>query len=221
MIAMPPGAGVRLSAAGSQFSLPLWLYWVEIAREQAALSKKHRPSNETLDALSATLIGEERERPDESEKEARQETFSALIAVTAAAFSLDAFYGSVKPLVKPPANKSARERQILECLKLGFKVGRHTARWQRELDWLFETRRNAVHHSEKFKPTVVVRTTNETLVAGGPETFNFSADSAERAATFASELIQTCLDNPKPATQEWAEMRLDAQEKVARAGGSS
>jgi hypothetical protein len=214
-IMLPPGASVRFTPTGTAFSLPLWLYWSQISRQQSATARRHAPSDEMIDAMSASVAGEDREKPDGSEKEQRQETFAAMVAVSAAAFAIDAFYGSVKPLVKPPASKAPREWQIIECLKLGFKIGRHAGRWQAELDWLFETRDNAVHHSETFEPTIVVRTTDATVVAGGPETFDFSAESAERAFGFASEVIQKCLDNPKPPTAEWAELRRDAQRKMA------
>lgn len=208
---LPPGAGLRLGTHGSAFSLPLWVYWVEIARQQVEVAREHSPSDELIDAISAHAP----DRPDESAKRAGQETYAAMIAVTAAGFALDGFYGSVKPLVNPPPSKAARERQVLECLKLGFKLGQRPTKWLQELDWLFAARRNAVHHSEKFEPTVVVRATAETVVAGGPETFNYSVASAERAHGLASEIIQTCLDNPKAVTREWADQRREALRKIA------
>ena len=221
LTALPPGAGLQIAlddtGRSQSFSLPLWLYWSEISRAQSEIARQHAPSDEMVDAISATIAGEERERPDESNREARQETLAALVAVSAASFALDAFYGSVKPLVDPPGSGAARERQIFECLKLGFQIGPYASRFLDDLDWLFETRRNAVHHSEQWEPAVPVRETEETIVIGGPETFNFSADSAERACGIAREVIQTCLENPKSATAEWAEKRRDAQEKMANA----
>jgi hypothetical protein len=209
MIELPPGATARIGEGGSAFSLPLWFYWMEISQRQAEIAEANRSSDEMIDALSAALAGEERERPDESDRNAKDGTFAAMIAIAAAAFAIDALYGTVKPLIKPPESSAARERQILECLKVGFEIGPHAERWLKELDWLFEIRRNGVHHAEKLSPTIVVRVTSETAVLGGPETFSFTAEAARRAADFATELIETCMENPKPATAEWAEARRD------------
>ena len=219
---MLPGATLELSnKRPARFALPLWVYWSEIARQHAEISRLHHPSDEIVDAISAAFTGEDRERPQEEvEKDVRHEPFSALVAITAAAFALDAFYGTVKPMVSPPKSDAARERQILECLKLGFKIGKHAPRWQEELDWLFTTRDNAVHHSEELQETVVVRMTAETVVVGGSETFNFSADSAERAARVVAEIIQTCLENPKAPLRDWAKLRRQALEKMAGVSSS-
>jgi hypothetical protein len=135
------------------------------------------------------------------------EMFAAMVAVAAAAHALDGFYGTVKPLVSPPASTASRGRQVLEALKLGFKIGPHASTWLTGMDWLFKTRDRAVHHDEVFPTLVSHRVTEETVVFGAPELEAFSAASAERAAELATTILITCIENPKPATAEWAAMR--------------
>jgi hypothetical protein len=217
---LPSGATLRLTKGeGGTFSLPLWSYWEQIARDHAAKAELCRPSDQEIDEISKKLRDADQDQPEEADREKEatktpesngqesgnnQEEFPSLIAVAAAAFAVDALYGAIKPLVNPPRSDAARCRQIVECLKLGFRVGPQGSEWLSEMDWLFETRDNAVHHAEEHRPLVVVRVTEHTVVAGGSESFAFSAESARRAADLCSEIIKTCIENPKPATSEWA-----------------
>jgi hypothetical protein len=100
---------VRFSPTRTDFALPLWASWTEIALRQASLAEEHQQSDARLDARSAELAGEERERPSETEGQPIDEVFSAMVAVTAAAFALDAFYGSVRPLVNPWKRRGSRK----------------------------------------------------------------------------------------------------------------
>jgi hypothetical protein len=204
LLAILPGTTAQFSPRGTKFAIPLWSYWAEIAQEQAARAEAGAPSDALLDALSLSNTDDNAELVDQREQVIRDEVFGGMIAIAAAAHAIDGFYGSVKPLIKPPSGSARRSRKILEALKLGFKVGRHSSRWQREIDWLFDTRDRMVHHAEEMRPTQITRMTDQTAVVGGPEGFDFSLANARRAADLAVEIIDTCLDHPKSATEEWA-----------------
>lgn len=208
MIELPPGAMVELTKDGSKASVPLWLYWLQIAESHAEMAEKARPSDAYLDYLSAQLahLDVPKVEPGEGENGVR-ETTAAMVAITAAAHALDGFYGAVKRSVQAPGSKAKRpkrHRQILETVKLGFRVGSFALQWLDELDWLFETRDLIVHHAEELRPLVVIRVTEQTVVAGGPEGFAVGADSARRAATLARKVISECLGHPRANTDHWA-----------------
>lgn len=181
---------------------PLWRDWLIVAERSAARSENKRPPDEAIDYQSASLAGETRERPEQMGNGA-EETREALVAINTAAFAIDCFYGSAKHAINPPESTAARERQILECLKLGFAIGAASHEWLDDLDWLFDLRRGSVHHSDSPSDTVVVRTTEETVVAGSAETARFNAVNARRAATLARRITETCLSRPKKCTAEW------------------
>ena len=54
--------------------------------------------------------------------------------------------------------------------------------------------------------------TDQVVVFAPPEAKTFSAENARRAADFAKEVIGHCMQHPKPATAEWAGMRLSSLE---------
>ena len=169
---------------------PLWLQWLAVAHEHAAEARKHAGP------------------PDLGSPEFR----AAMVAITAAAFALDGLYGAVKPLLNPPASSAPRQRQILEVLKLGFKLGRKPHKWLTEFDWLDEVRDSAVHHGEKPQPQVPHPEIDDLRIAF--ESGDFSAANAERAAVLVLDVVTTCFESPKPATRDWVERRRSAVEEV-------
>lgn len=171
--------------------------------------------DEGIDALAERAASEATRNVSDAGLEEYPEMVYSMVAVGAAAYALDGFYGSIKPLVNPPRSRGKRSRQILEALKLGFRIGSHAPRWQGELDWLFETRDSSVHHAEDFRPVVVSRTTEKTILAGGPECFSFSAESAGRAALLTFEIVRSCLERPKAATKAWAMERKGSFDVIA------
>jgi hypothetical protein len=205
MIELPPGATTVIDPDGTTASIPVWLYWLQIAESHAQRAIEARPSDALLDYASAQLA--QMNVPPvvaaEAENGARELTAS-MVAIGAAAHALDGFYGGFKPLVNPPSSDAKRSRQILEALKLGFKIGPQINQWLIDLDWLFDTRDGIVHHAEMFRPIVVSRVTDQTLVAGGPELFELGSGNAKRAAEIARDVMSTCVSRPKPTTADWA-----------------
>lgn len=206
MVQVPPGATARLAQdEPPTVAIPLWMLWLQIAAEHAVWAAEARKPDELIDALSSRLAGEDRVLPDWSP--GGSETKSSMVAVAAAAHALDGFYGSIKPLIPPPHPGGNRGRHIVELLKLAFDLGSAPHGWARDVDWLFKTRDDGVHHGERHRPLLVGRMTSETVVYSGAESFNFSAPSAARAASLVTDVVVACLDNPRPATQAWVDDR--------------
>lgn len=181
MVQLPPGAASHVREGTVEIMVPLWLYWVQVSLENARQSRRMRSSDAHLDSMSAALAGERAGFPDDgSGSNANQELLAAMVAVSSAAHAIDAFYGAIKPIVEPPRSRAKRSHQILEGLKLGFRIGNYAQAWLGELDWLFNHRDDLVHHSEQLRPAVVSRTTEHTDVFSAPEALDLSANSGTR-----------------------------------------
>jgi hypothetical protein len=205
---VPPNGTLRTSDDGpTVVRVALWQQWLAIADEHADRAGAARASDWTIDSHGAALAGLPVPESHPDAPTGDGELPAAMIAIAASAHAIDGLYGSVKPLINPPPSKAARHRQILETLKLGFNVGAHANRWLPEVDWLFGLRDSIVHHAEIFQPVVVTRTTERTVVVGGVESFDLTAESARRAASLARDVIETCLANPKAVTRGWAHVR--------------
>lgn len=187
---MPPGTAVLVGAGPGKYegSVSFAVLWLRVSLGHAAAA--------------------------EAQKAGGGVDFTpAVVAVTAAAFSLDALFGALRPIVNPPRpngrSKPARYAQVFELLKHGFVVsGRDQGHWQSELEWIFDLRDSSVHHAEMPRSFDRIGTTAEgDPVFGPPELQVYSADQARKAADFAREVLEHCLNNPKPSTREWAGIR--------------
>jgi hypothetical protein len=224
MYELPPGASVLLAAPGhgeSGLRLPIWLYWAQIAKKAADDAERLTPPDAHIDAMSARLAQQQVPIPDAPDRGSAQ-LHAGMIALSASAHSIDAFYGTIKPLVQPPAFRrgTRRERQILETLKLGFRIGKDAVLWAPDMEWLFSARDRLVHHAEEYRPLVVARVTSETVVISGMEAFAISAPSAQRAANLATAIIRTCLDRPRASTANWVASCRELAASLARPQGS-
>lgn len=186
-------------------SIPLWLYWLQIAKQYADRAiderKPEAPIYRNVDGIS---VGYDRR--------GNEEIAYAMIAISASASALDGIYGSITDLLaggmpqrkKGSRRSASRPHQILEGLKHGFKIGKQAPTWLKDLDWLFGIRDGIVHHGERLRPAVVVETTKDNVFMSVVEGYNLTARSAERAASLAREIIVTCAANPKPPLEVWS-----------------
>lgn len=111
-------------------------------------------------------------------------------------------HGALRPIVNPPATdgckKPPRHAQVMELLKHGFKIsGRDQGHWPTELEWLFRLRNLSVHHSEELQPLVEEIRTDRVVVFAPAEAETFSPENARRAANFAKEVIEHCMQHPE------------------------
>src|SRR4051812_97634 len=109
-----------------------------------------------------------------------REVHASLVAIAAAAFALDGFYGAVKLLVTAPVCES-RHSSVAETLKVAFKTGARTSKITDGVRWLFDLRDGAVHHSDAPRDVVEHRRTDRTIVYGAPEAVAYSASVAREA----------------------------------------
>jgi hypothetical protein len=126
---------------------------------------------------------------------------AAMVAVTASAHALDAFYGKFAPNIVTSQlkarwrkNRTSRSGRIAEGLKAGFRLG--GTEWSDDLVWLFKDRRNpALHHAEKARLTAkhpLGANTAQEMVA-------YSAESSQRAVNLMLDVFDTCTASPKVA----------------------
>lgn len=116
MAALPPGGTLHMEENANLVSIPIWLYWLQLARAHAVDASNAVLSDEMLDNLSARLAGEEVEPITAGD--GMVEMKEAMGAISAAAYAIDGFYGAVKPLVNPLKSNAKRHRQILETLSV-------------------------------------------------------------------------------------------------------
>ena len=166
----------------------LWGTWSEIAiaNERAAWRIRIKALKH---ATPAKFMGDEMK--------------PSLIAITAAAFALDALYGALKPICGDPVtSKDAKGWQhVLETFGHGFKLGRKASQWQPKFGSLFSAARDpAVHAKEAFATPVP-------HPLGGhaaPIYRTYSPKKAKEAVNLLMDVLDTLTSNPGPTTGPWA-----------------
>ena len=154
-----------------------WITWAEIAIDHEAEARRVR-----------FLKPAEEFRP-------------GLVAITAAAFALDAFYGVAEQLVPDPGTESPRGAVVAERLKQGVAGGPKAYTWPLRIKALFKTRREAVHFGEAAAPPVMHDALNSHV---SPEVFSWRLEAAQDAVDLVLEVFETWVENPSKLTKDWA-----------------
>jgi hypothetical protein len=216
IFALPAGGMARfMQGEPPMGSVSFAMLWLRLSLQYAAIAEQTRLTEEQAEEIARALTdGGKVEAKDRGDV---PEITAAVVAITAAAFALDAMHGALRPIVNPPATdgckKPPRHAQVMELLKHGFQVsGRDQGHWPTELEWLFRLRNLSVHHGEELRPLVEEMRTDRVVVFAPAEAETFSPENARRAADFAKEVIEHCIQHPKPATAKWAGMRLSSLE---------
>jgi hypothetical protein len=186
-----PGASLSVS-----IQTHLWIWWAQIAIEQETIARDARAH-----AVEITPS-------DEGFGEAfTREAHASMIAISAAAHSLDALYGAVKPNVTA-STAEKRPMKILEALCAGFEVrgAAGGGAWAREFRWLFDLRDAALHFEEASKPTVPHPAGGNS----GVENATYALESTTRAVDFLLEVLQLCVSSPRPPLTSWASAHAHA-----------
>jgi hypothetical protein len=212
---VPPGGaratgGVVTAKIASHF----WVSWTDVAIEHARMAGKARQR-----AVEA---------PDGSPAMGKAfdgELKAALVAITAAAFAVDAWFGAVKPMIPLPPHllaawtksgaRPSRAARVSETLNAGFAVGPVAARWGRQLKWLYALRDGAVHHDSLFveaapHPSGKSNVSRENAV--------YTAEASVAAADLALQIVTRCIGSPRPALFDlvkWCGDRVDVREALA------
>jgi hypothetical protein len=169
-------------ASGSE----LWLIWAHIAIEHA----------EGARAARAEIV---KEAAAGSEPDLNTELYPALIAIAAAATSLDGFATEVKkcgiPIKTPRVQQPTRAHWIWETLRAGFDVGSKTNSWPRDIKELFGLRVGGLHPKTVFGQPV-----QHPVVPNVPEArATYTTEAADAAVALMRDVYRTCRTTVRPA----------------------
>jgi hypothetical protein len=177
-------------------SYALWGQWGEIAVEREGMAR----------AARAELVAQHR-HGQEPAPAMLTELLASMVAISAAAHALDALYGQlVTPDIKMagPRDDKRREAHIRECLKRRFDTGKRDLEWVSGFQRLFDLRDAAVHAEEKPLPAVPHPSG---VSNAGQVNADYSAEEAVKAVDLMLDVLNTCVQNPKPSDAEakaWA-----------------
>lgn len=205
-------------------SLPLWIYWLQIANRHADTAEKASQAAQPLSlekARETSAAGGPVAGP-----EGNLEMIEAMVAISAAANVIDAVFGSLQQVDpwKPVGGRkknASRAGEILEQLKHSFLVGKYANDWSRELDWLFQVRHSIVHHSEQPRPMEIAAADAQHIVLSATEAYSLTATAARRATDFVDRMVTESLDRPREATRQWSERAKKLKRNMGPSPGPS
>jgi hypothetical protein len=126
----------------------------------------------------------------------------ALVAITAAAFALDAFYDVAGNYVDAAVSaKSSRGAKVAERLKRGVGPGKLAQDWPERIQALFELRREAVHSARKSWNPSRMRLSARTSIRAT----SVGASKATGAVDLLLEVLTGWADHPSAASAPWAD----------------
>ena len=165
-------------------SVDLWMSWVAIAADHAATATAARER-----ALLSPLEQVPRAHDDELR--------AALVAITASAFALDAFYLAVAQQIEPPATpvKQPRSASLLDTLQRGFALTGDLQQTRLGVEMLYTLRNRAVHHETQFRASVLHPSGRLHVTEEGA---TYTAEQAHATVELVAELILRCLAGPDP-----------------------
>jgi hypothetical protein len=226
IFAIPPG-GLMVTddqTGQTKASLPLWVYWLQIASRHAAEAEEASRNQRPLGLVKAREVG--RAGRPIAGPEGNLEIIEAMIAITGAANAIDAVFGALQQVDpwKPVGGRkknASRTGEILEQLKHSFVIGKQAMDWSRELDWLFQLRHSIVHHSERTRPMDIAAADAEYIVLSASEAFSLTAVAARRAADFVNRAVTECLEHPKVGARSWSQRAKKLKQSIGLAPGAS
>lgn len=178
----------------------MWARWVEVAVEHE------------LEARQAFKELMSRAHSDPLLVEFR----ASLVALTAAAHTIEALYGDIKYLIPIQPRQDKRHQQLRHSFRVAFGIpDALDQRFASELAWLFTRRDSAAHPYTESAPT-------EQHPAGintGVENSYFNAITSGRAVDLAMDLLAVSQSPPKPHTrwiERWAEERAPYHSGVVK-----
>ncbi len=164
----------------------MWARWLEIAVEHESAAKKSFRKI-VADPNSGAHMPEFRD---------------SLVAVTAAAYCVEALFGEIKYLIDPvEVKRPTRSRILARAFQEAFGIEpRNYARLQQELTWLFQLRNGVVHaYTEDELP---VR--HPAGINAGAEASRFNAVTSGRAVDVAMLVLQYA-EVPVAMGHRWVE----------------
>jgi hypothetical protein len=136
------------------------------------------------------------------------EMHASMVAIVAVALAIDSLHADVAPLIGRAADRRNRGGRhwgwMLETFREAFP---DATRWQRDLEWLFSLRDQAVHFRGQFEDPVPHP---ELPTNVSPQVVAFSTESASRAVSVLLTILDTVLAGPAtaPPVEAWGRERL-------------
>jgi len=199
--------GVMLGVPTVQLSSSFWMTWFEVAAEHARLAVEARAWAERApDDGIGTVLG----------AALADEMKAALVAVTASAFTVDAWYIAVRPNVPDIGERRSRSAYVVDTLKAGFDLRGAASRWGRQLKKLYRLRDGVAHHTSRFSeggPHPSGRTNVSAEMA------TYTAEQAVGSVDLALDVVTHCLTHPRPVHADlvsWCGARVHVVEFFER-----
>lgn len=187
--------GKRLGGTHIQSHQIMWARWIEVSSEQEQIAAA---------AFDEVRVGV----PDKLVVELR----SSMVAITAAALAIEAFYQDVRYLVPEIGGQYAAE-SIANCLSETFDLSKEeSAGLLRDLTALFNLRNEVVHGYSESEPLQE----HPAGINTGASSSRFNAASSRTALRLALRVLSFAETHtsPHPWVNRWATERADYQRTV-------
>ena len=179
--------GKRAPGFGIQMQQVMWARWIEVAIEHELVAR----------TAYADILAKPSSDP------LLREFHASLVAITGAAYSIEALFREFKYLV--PAQPRRDKRHLTLSRAFGNVFGLPDDRSEvlaRDLDWLFALRDDAVHpYTESMPPA-----THPTGINTGAEHSRFNAVTSGEAIDVALALLDDAA-SPPAALNTWVQRR--------------
>ncbi|HXA30109.1 MAG TPA: hypothetical protein VN193_15315 [Candidatus Angelobacter sp.] len=207
--------GLQLEPVVPELALEMWPHWFEIALRHASVARQHHAQLLNARDCQSPTTGQHLD----------DELQSSIQTITAMAFAVDAFYGSlleqinVAPSTKAAwaHNKTPRHARVLEAIRLGSVLRNDQVRsLKRGLSSLFKFRDWAVHPPADFRHPLL----HPDLQVGVDQRFlAFSSPNADRAVLCGLEVLVRALDHPRDiaAFRPWSASMRQILDDLLRA----
>ena len=158
-----------------------WYTWAEIAIKHECLARRAHDAKDIYEY-----------RP-------------GLVAITSAAFALDALAGVARTL-GIDASAKRRGGEVAERLKRGVMPQKVSAEWPLSIVDLFRERKDAVHFQEASEAPVWHEGLGSSV---DPNVLRWGASGARVAVDLMLEVLAGWADHPSARVAEWAERHRD------------
>jgi len=192
-----------------------WNHWILVAREAQVRAES---------ALQRVVVAHEADDNIALGQALEEEFRNGMLAISASAFAIDAFYASVKERHLPhpqtaewQANRLARYKQVSETFRWTWNVKPKPAKQIREaLRQLYKFRDSAVHSPAEFRPAML----REDIDRGVEWRFiHFRAENSAKAIQIACEVIEAFLRNSARAPGVLREWIVASRSRFSEAAG--
>ena len=191
-------AGRRAAGTAIVMHQIMWARWAEVAVEHELIARE---------AFAGVVAN-----PDAGS--ILQDFRASLVAVTGAAYAIEAVYGDIKYLIPEQPRRNSRELLLWHAFNQGFGIPASASnRLLAESRWLFALRDHAAHPYTEAEPPQQ----HPAGVNTGAETSRFNAVSSGRAVELMFELFGYAAAPPNPFNrwiERWVKDRRPYHETV-------